>query len=153
MINNATLIGRLGKDPELKQMPSGDSVCNFSMATSEKWTTKDGEKKESVEWHNIVVYKKLADICARYLFTGSLVYVSGKLKTRSWEKKDGSKGYSTEIVCDDMRMLGSKENGEKIETPTPKAPSDRYDDNSAYGGTTYNPKGKKAEYTENDIPF
>lgn len=108
-VNKVTLIGHLGKDPELKALPSGVSVCNFSVATSESWKDKaTGEKKEKTEWHNITIYDKLADICGKYLHKGSLVYLQGKLQTRKWQDKEGKDRYTTEIICNEMLMLGGK---------------------------------------------
>ncbi len=110
-INKAIIVGRLGKDPETKYMTSGDAVCNFSVATSDTWKDKaTGEKKEKTEWHNIVAYRKLAEICGQYLKKGAQVYIEGKIQTRSWEQ-DGQKRYMTEIIADDMQMLGSKGEG------------------------------------------
>lgn len=107
-LNLVQLIGRLGKDPSVKSMPSGDNVCNFSLATSEKH--KD---KTVTEWHNIVAFSKLADISSKYLKKGSLVYISGKLKTRSWEK-DGHKNYTTEIVANSVQFLDSRDKEETL---------------------------------------
>ena len=106
-VNKAILIGSLGKDPELRFMPNGEAVCNFSMATSESWKDKSGVKQEKTEWHNIVMYRKLAEIAGEYLKKGAPVYIEGRLQTRKWEK-DGVTRYSTEIIGDQMQMLGSK---------------------------------------------
>ncbi len=108
MINKAILIGRLGAKPELKYLQNGDPVCNFNMATTEMWKDKTGEKQEKVEWHKIVVFRKLAEICAEYLDKGSLIYVEGRIQTRQWEDKDGVKRTVTEIVASNMKMLGTK---------------------------------------------
>ena len=108
-VNKAILIGRLGRDPEVKYTPSGTAVANFSIATSEEWKDKDtGEKQERTEWHRIVAWKRLAEICGEYLSKGSLVHVEGKLQTREWEDKDGNKRYTTEIVAQNMQMLDGK---------------------------------------------
>lgn len=106
-LNKVQLIGRLGSDPEMKYMPSGDPVCEFSIATSESWKDKDGNKKERTEWHNIKVFKKLAEICGKYLGKGKQVYVEGKIQTRTWDK-DGVKHYRTEVVANEVQFLGSK---------------------------------------------
>lgn len=114
-LNKALLIGRLGKDPELRHIPNGNAVANFSVATFEKWTDKDtGEKKEKTVWHNIVVWGKLAEICHQYLKKGSLVYLEGRIENRSYDDKDGNKKYISEIVLDmggKMVMLGGKGEG------------------------------------------
>jgi single-strand DNA-binding protein len=106
-VNKVILVGALGRDPEVRFMPNGEAVANFSMATSENWKDKDGVKQEKTEWHNIVMYRKLAELAGEYLKKGSPIYIEGKLKTRKWEK-DGVTRYSTEIIADNMQMLGSK---------------------------------------------
>lgn len=112
MINQVILVGRLGKDPETRYMTNNEPVCNFSVATSEKWKDKDGNAQEKTEWHNIVVYRKLAEICQEYLKKGALVYLHGKIVSRKYTGKDGVERIAYDIVCDDMKMLGSKnENG------------------------------------------
>lgn len=107
MLNKVQLIGNLGKDPEVKQVNS-KSVCNFSIATSESYKDKDGQKQTITDWHDIQVWDKLADICGQYLKKGSKVYIEGKLKKRSYEDKDGVKRYVTDIVCTNMIMLDGK---------------------------------------------
>lgn len=106
MLNKVMLIGYVGKDVELRYTPAGAPVANFSMATSERWKSKTGEKVEKTEWHKIAAFNKLAEICGEYLTKGKLVYIEGKIQTRSWEDKDGIKRYSTEIVANNMTMLG-----------------------------------------------
>ncbi len=106
-VNKVTLIGTLGRDPEVRFLPNGNAVANMTLATDESYNDKaTGQKVEQTEWHRIVVYGKLAEICQRYLQKGSKIYVEGKLKTREWEK-DGVKRYTTEIVMSDMTMCGS----------------------------------------------
>lgn len=107
-VNKVMLIGGLGKDPETRFMPNGDAVCNFSMATSENWKDKQGVKQEKTEWHNIVMYRKLAEIAGEYLKKGAQVYIEGKLQTRKWQTKEGQDRYTTEIIADSMQMLGAK---------------------------------------------
>jgi single-strand DNA-binding protein len=107
MVNKVVLVGLLGKNPE-SQEANGKTVAKFSLATSEKYKDKSGEKQETTTWHNIVVWGSLADICVKYLQKGSLVYVEGKISNRSWDDKDGNKKYITEIVCSEMKMLGGK---------------------------------------------
>jgi single-strand DNA-binding protein len=107
-VNKVILVGRLGADPEVRYTPSGVAVANFSIATSEEWKDKNtGEKKEQTEWHRIVVWRRLAEICGEYLHKGSQVYIEGRLQTRSWEDKDGNKRWTTEILALNMQMLGS----------------------------------------------
>ena len=109
MLNKAQLIGRLGRDPELRYMPNGDAVANFSIATSEKWRNKEGEAQEKTEWHRITAFRQLAEIIGKWLHKGSLVYIEGKITTRKWSDKDGVEKYTTEIVANEMKMLGSKD--------------------------------------------
>jgi single-strand DNA-binding protein len=106
MVNKVILLGRLGKDPEMRYTTSGTPVASFSMATTESWKDKDGNKQEKTEWHNIVAWKKLAEICGEYLAKGSLVFIEGKLSTRSWDDKQGVKRYTTEVIAHEMKMLG-----------------------------------------------
>lgn len=106
-VNKAILIGNLGKDPEVKFLPSGGAVCNLSIATNETWTDKDGQKQERTEWHRVVVFGKTAEHCGEYLSKGRQVYVEGRIQTREYEK-DGSKRYSTEIVASTVQFLGGK---------------------------------------------
>ena len=110
MVNKVILVGNLGRDPELKHLPSGQGICQFSIATSESYTDKGGQKQEKTEWHRIVVWEKLAEVCARFLGKGSKVYVEGKLQTREYEK-DGQKHYQTEIVAREVKFLSEKKAG------------------------------------------
>ncbi len=105
MLNRVMLIGRLGGDPEVRYTSGGSQVTNFTLATNENWTGADGNKQERTEWHRIVTFGKLAEICGKYLNKGKLVYVSGRLQTRQWEDRDGNKRYTTEIVAQEMQML------------------------------------------------
>lgn len=108
-INRVTLVGNLGQDPEVRFMPNGGAVANFTVATSESWKDKNtGEQKEETEWSRIVVYGRLAEICGEYLKKGSKVYLEGKLKTRKWQNQQGQDQYSTEVICHDMQMLDSR---------------------------------------------
>ncbi len=106
-INKVIIVGNLGRDPEVSYMPSGAAVAKFSVATSETWNDKNtGEKKERTEWHNIVAWDKLGEICGKYLSKGRQVYVEGKLQTRKWQDKEGSDRYTTEIVAQTVQFLG-----------------------------------------------
>jgi single-strand DNA-binding protein len=106
-VNKVILVGNLGSDPELRYTPSGKAVASFNLATHEKWTGKDGEKNERTEWHRIVAWDRLGEICGEYLHKGSQIYIEGRLQTRSWEDKDGNKRSTTEIITQTMQMLGS----------------------------------------------
>ena len=135
-INKVILIGNLGRDPEVRYTPDGTAVANFSIATSDEWTDKaTNEKKERTEWHRIVAFGRLGEICGEYLSKGRQVYIEGKLQTRSWEK-DGVTRYTTEIVAFTVQFLGSKDSADTYrppgpaETPASSAPSipDKQDD-------------------------
>lgn len=107
-VNKAIVVGNLGKDPEMRYTPSGVPVATFSVATSEEWKDKEtGSKQERTEWHRIVAWRGLAEVCGKYLRKGSQIYIEGKIQTRSWEDRDGVKRYTTEIIAQNMQMLGS----------------------------------------------
>ena len=111
-VNKVILVGRLGSDPETKSSGSGVSVTNFSIATSESWKDKESEtKQEKTEWHRIVAWRRLGEICGKYLHKGSQVYIEGRLQTRTWEDRDGNKKYTTEIVAQNMQMLSAVDRG------------------------------------------
>jgi len=114
-MNRATIIGRLGSDPELRYTDNGSAVAKFNIATSEKWKGKDGEKKEKTEWHRIVCWQKLAELCGEYLSKGDQCCVTGRIETRKWQGKDGADKYTTEIIAKDVEFLGSKK--DKSEEP------------------------------------
>lgn len=141
-VNKVLLIGRLGRDPEVRYTPDGTAIANFSIATSEEWKDKKtGEKQERTEWHRIVAFRRLGEICGEYLSKGRQVYVEGRLQTRDWQDKDGNKRYTTEIVASQMQMLGSK---------------DTYD--NAGGGSSFKkndiPPGPEFSGSQDDdIPF
>ncbi len=108
-VNKVILVGNLGKDPEVRYMPSGSAAANLTLATSESWKDKQtGEQKERTEWHNIVFFGRLAEIAGEYLKKGSQIYVEGSLRTRKWQDKSGNDRYTTEIVANEMQMLGSR---------------------------------------------
>ena len=117
-LNKVQLIGRTGKDPDVRHLDSGIAVCNFSLATSENYTNKQGEKVKQTEWHNIVVWGKLAEIVEKWVTKGMLLYIEGKLKTRQWEKEN-QKHYTTEIFADGMQMLSKSEQQSQQQTQAP----------------------------------
>jgi len=132
-INKVILIGRLGRDPEVRYTPDGTAVATFSIATSDEWSDKSsGEKKERTEWHRIVAWRKLAEICGEYLSKGRQVYIEGKLQTREWQDKDGNKRTTTEVVASDMQMLGPRGEGKAAgdssgySPPAPGTPDTSY---------------------------
>ena len=111
-VNKVILIGNLGRDPEVRYAPSGSAICNVTIATSRNWKDKaSGERQEETEWHRVVFYDRLAEIAGEYLKKGRPVYVEGRLKTRKWQDKDGRDNYTTEIVAEEMQLLGSREGG------------------------------------------
>lgn len=126
-LNKVMIIGRLGADPEQRYMPNGKAVANIRVATSERWKDRQtGDAKERTEWHSIVAYEKLAEIICEYLRKGSQVYIEGKLQTRKWQDKEGKDRYTTEIIAQQMQMLGGKPQGERPvkQQEQPAAPAD-----------------------------
>lgn len=125
-VNRVILLGNLGRDPEIRFTNSGQAVCNFSVATNESWTDKDGQKKERTEWHKVVVWGKLGELCGEYLKKGRQVFIEGKLQTREWTDKENKKNYTTEIVAQNVQFIGAREgmggsrgNGQEYGPPPP----------------------------------
>ncbi len=138
-VNKVILVGRLGKDPEIRYMPSGVTVANFVIATSEEWKDREtGQKQERTEWHRIVAWRRLGEICGEYLRKGIQVYIEGKLQTRSWDDRDGNKRYTTEIVAQNMQIL------------TPAANKGARPESTEEGGMPYD---EPITIPEDDIPF
>jgi len=108
MVNRVIIVGRLGRDPEMRHTTSGTAVTNFSVATNEKWKNSSGEPQERTEWHKVVTWSKLAEISNQYLTKGQLVFIEGRIQTREWDDRDGNKRQTTEIVASDMKMLGGR---------------------------------------------
>lgn len=131
MVNKVILIGRLGKDPEVRYTPDGTMVTNFNLATDEQRKDKNGEKIQRTEWHKIVTWGKLAEICGNYLVKGKLVYVEGRIQTRSWEDKEGVKRYTTEIIASNMQMLDSKGQNKTGDASSVEADATNFNDGSA----------------------
>lgn len=148
-VNKVILIGNIGRDPETRYMPSGDAMVNLSLATTDQWKDKNGEKQERTEWHRIVIFGKTAEIAGQYLRKGSQVYIEGRLQTRKWQDKEGQERYTTEIVADRMQMLGSRGGGAD-------APMER-EERTAAAVTAESRPTKKAstpmDDLEDDIPF
>lgn len=120
-VNKVILLGNIGKDPETRYMPNGDAVTNLTLATSEQWKDKSGERQEKTEWHRVTFYKKLAEIAGQYLKKGSQIYIEGRLETRKWTDKEGKDRYTTEIIAHEMKMLGGKSES-RPDAPAKKAP-------------------------------
>ena len=136
-VNKVIIVGNLGQDPETRYMPSGSAVTNVRIATNESWKDKQtGEQKDRTEWHSVAMFGRLAEIAAEYLRKGSQVYIEGKLRTRKWQDKDGNDRYTTEIIADEMQMLGSRSGGgapamsdsPPASAPPPQASGDDFDD-------------------------
>lgn len=149
-VNKVILIGRLGRDPEVRYTSGGSAVANFSLATDESFKSKNGEQQQHTEWHNIVAWNKLAEICGEYLTKGKQVYIEGSIRSRQWEDKSGNKRTNYEIIANTMQMLGSRADSERAASgsgrPTAShAPEDRSD-----SGPEPSPEG---EITDDDIPF
>lgn len=152
-INKVILIGNLGKDPETRYMPNGDAVTNITLATTETWKDKNGEKQEKTEWHRVTFYRKLAEIAGEYLKKGRPVYVEGRLETRKWTDKAGVERYTTEIIASDMKMLGSKPGSGSFEV-VDKDDSKSDDAPAAKGKPAAASKsGSGFDDMDDDIPF
>ncbi len=145
-VNKVILVGNLGRDPEVRYMPDGAAITNISVATTDTWKDKAGEKQERTEWHRVAFFGKLAEIAGEYLKKGSQVYIEGRLQTRKWQDKDGQDKYTTEIVADRMQMLGSRSGGGAGgDTPAGSGGGDTPQKSSGAGG--------KFDDFPDDIPF
>jgi single-strand DNA-binding protein len=146
-VNKVILVGNLGAEPEMRNLPNGDAVANIRLATTDTWKDKNGEKQERTEWHRVAFFGKLAEIAGEYLKKGSQVYVEGRIQTRKWQDKDGQDRYTTEIVADRMQMLGSRGGAGGGNFDVQDRPS-------AAGGDS-NPAKKGGDFDDfkDDIPF
>ncbi len=168
-VNKVILVGRLGQNPEVRYTPAGAAVGNFSVATSESWSDKSGQKQEKTEWHRIVVWGKVAELCNQYLAKGRQVYIEGSLQTRQWQDKDGQTKYTTEVKAQTVQFLGASPGGAER-----SAPRDGGFDSASSGGGAYGspssaemgsysapsqgfqpsgPNHTQSTFTEDDIPF
>lgn len=158
-VNKVILVGNLGRDPEIRYMPSGDALASFSVATTDSWKDKSGQKQERTEWHRISMFGKLAEIAGEYLKKGSSVYIEGRLQTRKWQDKDGNERQTTEVVADRMQMLGGRgaaggggyemmddEGSSRPSTVSPPS-------NSAPRQAPAKPASSNFDDFEDDIPF
>ena len=154
-INKVILVGNLGADPDTRYMPSGKAVTNIRVATSESWKDKQtGDMQERTEWHSIVMYDKLGEIAAEYLRKGSQVYIEGKLRTRKWQDKEGKDRWTTEIVADEMNMLGGKGGGASAGASAPgSAAASGSSSGSGSGRAAVNDSGAPPGDFDDDIPF
>ena len=147
-VNKVILLGRLGKDPELTYIPSGQSVAKFTMATNRSYKDKSGEWKEETDWHNIVAWGKLGEICAQYLAKGRQAYVEGQIRTRSWEDREGKKRTTTEIIANEVVLLGARGEGAPEAASRAAGASRSGDSPEESSGGSGSP-----EITDDDIPF
>ena len=158
-LNRVILIGNLGRDPETRYLPNGDAVANISVATTESWKDKSGEKQEKTEWHRVTLYRRLGEIAGEYLKKGSQVYIEGRIEYREYEK-DGVKRYSTDIIASEMKMLGSRQGGgepmDRDSGPSerpPRASGGASGSGSGGSGGGTPPAKKKLDDFDDDIPF
>jgi single-strand DNA-binding protein len=158
-VNKVILVGRLGKDPETRYMTNGEAVTNATLATSENWKDKSGEKQEKTEWHNLVFYRRLAEVAGEYLKKGAQIYVEGKIQTRKYQTKEGQERYTTEIIVDQMQMLGGKSGGagsfEVVENQSAAPAARSAPTTKPATTTTSTPVAGKSNFDnfDDDIPF
>lgn len=146
-VNKVILIGNLGKDPETRYMSNGDAVTNITLATTDTWKDKNGEKQEKTEWHRVTFYRKLAEIAGEYLKKGRSVYIEGRLETRKWTDKAGIERYTTDIIASDMKMLGNRPGSGSFESP------EHEEDSSASSQSSSAKGGGGFDDMDDDIPF
>lgn len=151
-VNKVILLGRLGQDPELKYTPSGTAVCNFSLATTESWSDKSGQKQERTEWHRIVVWGKLAELCNQYLSKGRQAFVEGALQTRSWDDKQGQKRYTTEINAKTIQFVGGPSADRGDNAGRSNNFQSQNNDGPTYQANDYDIP-TDTNFTADDIPF
>lgn len=148
-VNRLTLVGNLGKDPEVRYLPNGDAVANFSVATTSSWKDKaTGDKHEETEWHRCSAFGRLGEVCGQYLKKGSSVYIEGQLKTRKWQDKDGADRYTTEVRVNSMQMLGGKQPAGDFESQPTPSPAQ-----ASRSAAVQTKAGPFDDMTDSDIPF
>ena len=154
-VNKVILMGNLGRDPEVRFMPNGDAVCNFSIATTDSWKDKAGERQEKTEWHNIVMYRRLAEIAGEYLKKGRPVYLEGRLQTRKWQTKEGQDRYTTEVIADSMQMLGGRDGAPAQESQASSQPDTKneFDQTPSRNNQSGSSNSSSFDEIEDDIPF
>ncbi len=156
-LNKVMLIGNLGRDPEIRYTQAGSAVANFSLATTDRWTDRQGQRQERTEWHDIVAFDRLADLAQNYLKKGKSVYIEGRLQTRSWEDPQGQKRYRTEVVTTSMQFLDSRPSNEGSSQSYSSEPSQSMGSNQESSEATSESEnsqtGEKEDYIKDDIPF
>ena len=151
-VNKAILVGNLGKDPEVRYLPSGEQICNITLATSERYKDKaSGEYKENTEWHMVVFFGKLAEICGQYLQKGNKIYVDGRIRTNKWQDKEGNERYTTEIIGSEMKMLSGKDDSGRREAP--EAPGTMAEADKKKAATASAKTGSPFDDMDDDVPF
>ena len=151
-VNKVILVGNLGKDPEVRYLTSGDQICNITLATSERYKDKaSGEYKENTEWHRVVFFGKLAEICGQYLQKGKKIYVDGRIRTNKWQDKEGNERYTTEIIGSEMKMLSGKDDSGRREAP--EAPGTMAEADKKKAATASAKTGSPFDDMDDDVPF
>ena len=152
-VNKVILLGRLGANPEIRYTPSGAPVANFNIATSESWNDKGGQKQERTEWHRIVVWNKLAELCNQYLAKGRQAYIEGRLQTRQWDDKDGNKRYTTEVIATTVQFLGGPNQSAGAGAGAGAGANDYAAAPAASGSGGAAPEMADSSFSEDEIPF
>ncbi len=152
-VNKAIIVGNLGRDPEMRYTQNNTPVATFSVATTDQWSDKNGERQERTEWHRVVAWARLAEICGQYLQKGKQVYIEGRLQTREWEDKTGQKRYTTEIVAREMQMLGRAGDGPARESYSQQQPARQANQAEQGGGKEAFPEAPMPGADDDDLPF
>ena len=158
-VNKVILVGRLGRDPEVRYLPNGEAVANFGVATSEQWKDRNGERQERTEWHNVTLYRRLAEIAGQYLKKGSQVYIEGRIQSRKYTGKDGVERTAYEIIGGELKMLGSKQDGGQADAsdtkpaPPAKPSQNQYAQASQGAGRAPSDRTLEVNDLDDDIPF
>ncbi len=152
-VNKVILVGNLGKDPEVRYAPSGDAIANVTLATTENWKDKNGEKQEKTEWHRVSFFGKTAEVVGQYLKKGSQVYVEGRIQTRKWTDKEGQERYTTEIVADKMQMLGGRSGSASMDNDSAESRRPAAARPAPTSNSPAKSSGSSFDDMEDDIPF
>jgi len=152
-VNKVILVGNLGKDPEVRYAPSGDAIANVTLATTENWKDKNGEKQEKTEWHRVSFFGKTAEVVGQYLKKGSQVYVEGRIQTRKWTDKEGQERYTTEIVADKMQMLGGRSGSASMDNDSAESRRPAVARPTPTSNSPAKSSGSSFDDMEDDIPF
>ena len=151
-VNKVILVGNVGKDPETRYLEGGTAVCSFPLATSETYRNRDGERITNTEWHNVVLWRGLAEVAEKYVRKGSQLYIEGRIRTRSWDDRDGNKRYTTEVVGDNMQMLGKRSDETGLQEDTGPAATPQTPSQPKETGTGFNDVSPTPDESD-DLPF